>query len=94
MDRIWKFNIQNLSSQFEENLRLLELLQAEKKEKAFLRRTIEEKDYLVNDLNEQLRKLKSQRISPTGDSRQADWEKPKKAVKKCLPSHLGNAYNK
>ena len=64
---------------------MLELLQAEKDEKVFLRRTIEEKDYLINDLNEQLRKLESQRISPTGDSRQADWEKPKKAVKNVFP---------
>ena len=84
MDRIWS-SIQNLSSRFEENVRLLELLQAEKEEKVFLRRTIEEKDYLINDLNEQLRKLESQRISLTGDSQQADWEKPKKAVKNVFP---------
>ena len=71
IDRIWS-SIQNLSSQFEENVRLLELLQAEKDEKVFLHRTIEEKDYLINDLNEQLRKLESQRISPTGENRQAD----------------------
>ena len=77
--------IQNLSSRFEENVRLLELLQAEKDEKVFLRRTIEEKDYLINDLNKQLRKLESQRISPRGDNRQADWEKPKKAVKNVFP---------
>ena len=84
MDRIWS-SIQNLTSWFEENVRLLELLQAEKDEKVFLHRTIEEKDYLINNLNEQLRKLELQRISPTGDNRQADWEKPKKAVKNVFP---------
>ena len=90
MDRIWS-SIQNLTSWFEENVRLLELLQAEKHEKVFLHRTIEEKDYLINNLNEQLGKLELQRISPTGDNRQADWEKTKKTVKmsflpcgKCL----------
>ena len=84
MDRIWS-SIQNLTSWFEENVRLLELLQAEKDEKVFLHRTIEEKDYLINNLNEQLRKLELQRISPTRDNRQADWEKPKKAVKNVFP---------
>ena len=64
---------------------MLELLQAEKNENVFLHRTIEEKDYLINNRNEQLRKLELQRISPKGDNGQGDWEKPKKAVKNVFP---------
>ena len=85
LDRIWS-PVQSLSTRFEENNKLFdELLQAGKNENNFLYKTIEEKNFIINDLNERLRI--SERFMTLNEPdrqdnvQQLNWEKPKRPVK-------------
>ena len=102
LDRIWSL-IQSLSTRFEENHKLFdELLQAGKNKKNFLYKTTEEKNIIINDLNERLRISERFMAPKEPDSQdnvqQLNWEKPKRPVNNFFPptweTPTSNRYNK
>ena len=95
--------IQSLSTRFEENHKLFdELLQAGKNEINFLHKTTEEKNIIINDLNERQR-ISERFMTPKEPDRQdnvqqVNWENPKRPVKSFFPTTwetpTSNRFNK